>query len=236
MFALGELLLLQCLIGCLVLLHLRTRDEGPPSLFPSPEPAGLSIAELADLLRPPPPEVRADDLREVSLPLAHDLGWTLWITRRDQLERRADRIVLPLLDDRFEAAIEIVTGFPRPWRLGPTSTLALERLLPAALRRQVVVEPGRIVHRQPVPPTSAQRVEITADLALIARLLLADGPEAVAPLGVAVRAGAGPTRCAFCRDDLGHDAARCAGCATALHSECWAELRRCPTAGCRQAA
>lgn len=222
-FALGELLLLQALVGCLALLHRRSSDaEGEPEL---PTPAFADPAEVEAVPGP------LSDWREVVVPLEHDLGWSMWIARRDQLERRADRVVLALLDERFEASIEIVTGFPRPWRLGPGSTLALERLLPTALRRRVVIEPGRIVHTQPCPPTREQRAEIQADLAVIARLLLADSA-AVEPLDVAVRPGAGPTRCAFCRDDLDLHPERCAGCATAVHLECRAELQRCPTAGC----
>ncbi len=42
----------------------------------------------------------------------------------------------------------------------------------------------------------------------------------------------GPRRCAYCHDDVDEAATRCPGCATALHPECLAELRTCPTAGC----
>lgn len=43
-------------------------------------------------------------------------------------------------------------------------------------------------------------------------------------------------RCAYCREALDDQAVPCPDCATALHAECWWELRACPTIGCKRDA
>ncbi|MEZ6186036.1 MAG: hypothetical protein R3F62_13625 [Planctomycetota bacterium] len=43
-----------------------------------------------------------------------------------------------------------------------------------------------------------------------------------------------PLRCAVCHGDFAAEERPCAGCGTACHVECRAELGRCPTPGCRE--
>lgn len=44
----------------------------------------------------------------------------------------------------------------------------------------------------------------------------------------------GPSRCPLCRADLDGQAVTCDGCGAAYHAACGAELRGCPTLGCRR--
>lgn len=43
-------------------------------------------------------------------------------------------------------------------------------------------------------------------------------------------------RCAYCHDELGSIRARCRGCATLLHTDCWNLAGTCPTLGCLERA
>lgn len=43
-------------------------------------------------------------------------------------------------------------------------------------------------------------------------------------------------RCAYCHDTLGRIRARCRGCATLLHTDCWNLAGTCPTLGCLERA
>jgi hypothetical protein len=50
---------------------------------------------------------------------------------------------------------------------------------------------------------------------------------------VTVQRGEGAQRCAFCHEALGaREAVVCAGCGSAMHVDCGADLARCPTLGC----
>src|SRR5206468_850593 len=45
-----------------------------------------------------------------------------------------------------------------------------------------------------------------------------------------------PLRCALCHADLEEPSLTCPSCKTVLHSDCRAELARCPTLGCKPSA
>lgn len=108
----------------------------------------------------------------------------------------------------------------------------LGRLLPAGRRdRLVEVSSAGVTLVVEDPLTEAECAEVGQALEAITEALLREPGAAPLPWHAVARVE-GPTRCAYCHDDLGAASARCPGCATALHAECAAELRRCPTAGC----
>lgn len=117
---------------------------------------------------------------------------------------------------------------------GPAARLrsvlpTLGRLLPAGRRdRRVEVSSAGVTLVVEDPLTEAECAAVGQALDAIIEALVREPGAALC----AVTRVEGPTRCAYCHDDLGAASARCPGCATALHAECAAELRRCPTAGC----
>lgn len=102
----------------------------------------------------------------------------------------------------------------------------LERLLPPGSARSIEFGPRAVTLL--VDDELAIGQQGSADRGLQALAT------ALAPLPPARPHEVGPRRCAYCHDDVDERACRCPGCATALHAECLAELRTCPTAGCRE--
>jgi hypothetical protein len=116
----------------------------------------------------------------------------------------------------------------------------LARLLPPGAPRWIEVSCEAVVLVTCEPLDEGRCAAAAQALEELTEALLGRDDDATGwPPCHAVARGAGPTRCAYCHDALDAEPARCPACATALHPECVAELRRCPTAGCepgRQAA
>ncbi|HUV47957.1 MAG TPA: hypothetical protein VMX11_03170 [Actinomycetes bacterium] len=89
------------------------------------------------------------------------------------------------------------------------------------------IEAGIVdVAPEPVQPTFAR-----------ARRVVSAVVSAVAPLRLSLTAK-GVASCPYCRDAVEESKeawARCGSCETLLHAECWDDLGRCPTLGCKQA-
>lgn len=103
----------------------------------------------------------------------------------------------------------------------------LERLLPPGSARSIEFGPRAVTLLVDDELAIGQQGAADRGLQALAAALAPLPPEQVVRLH-----DGGPRRCAYCHDDVDERASRCPGCATALHAECLAELRTCPTAGC----